>query len=952
MFNGRERNSYTMTSDIIITSIDSTPYKRGMATKEHTYISPKDLSNTLFSGKNLQACHEVIIQDNLLQDRDSKKRGLKLFLDIDFKSSINNSLYAASRIAEVFASAIENMYAMTNNRTTLDDIKEDIIWFGRVPQSGPKKGCLSMHIFHITTAISVSCYKEWTRYLSECMIDEEPELLTNDVFDINLVKTSEWYCRTPYATKYASYDKGFVENITYDNVLVHSSAFNEFYSNEVRESDDEVQDMFDAHILMLKKISNRSKPIRRDITASVISDTSMANVFIEETADMWRRKAEYLQEMNESLKREKSCSGATEIAVQKMFAIIAFLKDEVRGSGLKLDHYDIDYDSDGISSEEVDVPGVPNKSGKRFFNDFHSKITMIQALRGHNLSGFIGDEKTMKGIIDILMMGIRYYDKLSLAKERAKYYWDVSENSDMQKAGLGSFVKAAKSVLPSAKFAKMMAMLSKSTKEDLKTVLKNASTCKGGIDMNENYDIDDFTLGNDCNGHKMGNDASQILIMATKVIAICDRKYYVKKRVCQRPTEFYFEMVYTTTAQMKDFNMTKIGIWAGADKPTEISHYELFSTNSSNFLVRSIAFDPENLLEYGDSKSEVLNKFNKPHFQKSITDPMSDERVIFLIKHIQQNICSGDESTYIWVMKWIYETVINCSKLETSLFVQSDEFGTGKTLFFSLFMSRIIGDKYCKATVWKEIEAGNNSYMEDSLFVLIDEMPEGGANNSKVAAMLRTTSDLTSVRSEKYLTQCKIQQHCNYVMTSNYIDSIHVTTGCRRFTCVKSRMPVAENLATYKDKLFDLCYDKYNKHKDLPDLFIRALDYIRQSCSHWDNINVHESLKNEFRTDIINNKDIYQRFCINYRGKCMADKQDINKLPTIYESFSSYCRNNGIKNIGFNEINIISRLNSIIPLKVDVDEMHTGLIRFRSHTKIDGVMTNYTKYEYIAPQIE
>lgn len=927
-----------MTSDVTY----PIAYKTGLATFTKVDIIPSELANTIFADKSLNAFHEVIVKRDMMIDSEHQRPCIKLFMDIDFKKRVENPCLAVEKVISAFSTALTIAYS--DAKESINDLEKDIVWFGRVPQSGPKAGFLSMHIFHTSTAIPVDIYSLWATMLAENMQAVEPELLTADVFDIGLVKEKEWYFRAPYSTKYASHEANWKKHVSFDDVLVHSSIFNELYTPEA--DLEEMQDDFKAHIKILKAGKKPiARKVREDIQKAIISDTSNTLVVLNETPDILRKETIELKATIESMKRERGLSGATAIAVNKMLYIISFLSSEVGASGKKIDHYNTDYNSDD-DSEPLQHIKAPLKAGKRFFNDFHSKIPLVLAIRGHYNAGFLTEKCAREAIADILMLGVRYFGNPKAAEERTQYYWDISANADMSKSGLSSFVKAAKNVLPETTFAKMYSSMIKSSKDDIKSILAEASTTTSKIDMNENYDIDDFVFGMDCYGKPLGNDAAHILRMASKVITVVDHKYYTKKRIQPRPTEYMFELQPKKASEMKDFNASKVGIWTGADKPTEISLYTLFSENTSTFLSRTITFNPEGLMMTENS----INEFNKPHFPQTTTDPFADERVQFLMNHFHENICSGDEMTSEYGLKWLHAVIINCEKLETSLFIQSDEFGTGKTIFFSNFLTRLIGDAWCKATNWKEIEAGNNSYAEGSLLVLIDEMPEGGNMNKKVAAALRSHSDRTVVVSEKYEKQKKTTHKCNYIYTTNHTDSIKISEGCRRFSCLKSRMPKAKDLSAYKCRLFELCDDPKNDHSDLPDLFIRALSTLAvERKDKWTGINIHDSLKNAFRTEVIGSKNSYQRFLGEYRG-ALASVEDIRGVPYICDAFNAFCAKKSITSTPLSNDIVKAHFNKIIPQKDIAREIegYEGYVRLRTKSRNDdGIDIRYEKYEYV-----
>lgn len=162
---------------------------------------------------------------------------------------------------------------------------------------------------------------------------------------------------------------------------------------------------------------------------------------------------------------------------------------------------------------------------------------------------------------------------------------------------------------------------------------------------------------------------------------------------------------------------------------------------------------------------------------KRVENPYVDP----FIKFMENNISDSDERK--WVIQWLAYPIQNLgAKLASSLVIVGSQ-GTGKSML-AAGVAGIYGAANSVMITREQLDSSFNSIYATKQFVVIDEMSK---NSRKDAARSASNKLKTLITEEKILVNKKrdpeyeINNHMNVVMTSNYLDALHLEDGDRRF---------------------------------------------------------------------------------------------------------------------------------------------------------------------------
>ena len=250
--------------------------------------------------------------------------------------------------------------------------------------------------------------------------------------------------------------------------------------------------------------------------------------------------------------------------------------------------------------------------------------------------------------------------------------------------------------------------------------------------------------------------------------------------------DVYYSMIYNKgedeikrfaaigLASIENFFLT----W-GVDKPTVFPEYDL-------------KFNPTTNTQFNAEESWV-NRFRPTKYLRAedLPDGVSPtkygncgatiEKVapsfFMSIKHVFGN--SDSETEHF--LNWLSCIMQKRAKTGTA-WILTGTTGTGKGLLFSMVIRKIFGE-YAKTATTNTIDDDKNGYLDDCLFLFVDEFKESdGKSRSKVHNTLKNmvTEKYMTIR-HMHRTSKTVENFTNFMFSANYNDIMTITDDDRRF---------------------------------------------------------------------------------------------------------------------------------------------------------------------------
>jgi len=197
------------------------------------------------------------------------------------------------------------------------------------------------------------------------------------------------------------------------------------------------------------------------------------------------------------------------------------------------------------------------------------------------------------------------------------------------------------------------------------------------------------------------------------------------------------------------------------------------------------SFEPNKDYIVDLEKQKVNAYVPSPFMRKKEYAPPADWRVACpLIYKIIKFAVSNDveDELFEHFMNWL-AVIFQTRKKTLTAWILTGVEGTGKGLIINKIVAPIIGPKYVAIRRGTELEEHYNGYLENTLFVFIDEVQIGHSSKA-VAIMANLKQAVTEpnptvrhMRKNAY----EIVNYANFVMSSNFPDPAIITEGDRRF---------------------------------------------------------------------------------------------------------------------------------------------------------------------------
>lgn len=202
----------------------------------------------------------------------------------------------------------------------------------------------------------------------------------------------------------------------------------------------------------------------------------------------------------------------------------------------------------------------------------------------------------------------------------------------------------------------------------------------------------------------------------------------------------------------------------GVDEPPYVSDWDL-------------SFNPTTNEQYDESR-RWMNTFTPTPFL--LTEAASDEMPKTLGK-VLKHICV-DQETYAHFINWL-AFIFQTRTMSKTAWIFHGTTGTGKGFMFHEIIRTLFGHKYTQGITLGELDEKFNGYMENKLFVFVDEidfdhMTNGGKAFEKLKNHITEPSiSLRAMRSDSV----GLTNYANFIFASNTFAPIPIPDNDRRF---------------------------------------------------------------------------------------------------------------------------------------------------------------------------
>lgn len=212
-----------------------------------------------------------------------------------------------------------------------------------------------------------------------------------------------------------------------------------------------------------------------------------------------------------------------------------------------------------------------------------------------------------------------------------------------------------------------------------------------------------------------------------------------------------------------------------------------------------VAFEFDNPVVV-DSKRRFLNKY-------APSDYMQQDNLLRQVKHIPPTIkkvimhaVGNDDESFSYFINWLAAIIQRRTKTGTAWILHGTQ-GTGKGLLFHNILTPLVGREYATSTGLYAFEKEFNGFMEQTVFLLVDEAEISSLRSpEEVMAKLKlsiTEQELPirKMRTDPY----SARNYTNILIASNKHDPAQIDDNDRRFSVARRQ----ENSLNINDKEID-----------------------------------------------------------------------------------------------------------------------------------------------------
>jgi hypothetical protein len=272
--------------------------------------------------------------------------------------------------------------------------------------------------------------------------------------------------------------------------------------------------------------------------------------------------------------------------------------------------------------------------------------------------------------------------------------------------------------------------------------------------------------------------------------------------------------------------------------------------------------------------------------------------VKFFTNHIRDVWANGNEAYYNYLISWLAQVIKHPEKkTDVAILLQGGQ-GSGKTLPCDILLERVFGKNIGMSSsgLGCLTQRFNGSTM-GKIFCKVDELSvvDGDSFNACFDKMKSLITDRHIQIEKKGLEHMMIENHINFIMTTNHRHTVKIEGDDRRYAC----------------------FEVSDKHKQDNDYFAHFMDMLDndEAGNHIytyfknypkeDMVNLRKIPMTEIKQEMLDlSKSSVQRFveCMNdeldeaclYDWVCKAGEKAISAI-NFYENYKGWCSNNGEK---------------------------------------------------------
>ena len=207
-----------------------------------------------------------------------------------------------------------------------------------------------------------------------------------------------------------------------------------------------------------------------------------------------------------------------------------------------------------------------------------------------------------------------------------------------------------------------------------------------------------------------------------------------------------------------------------------------------------VVFDPVPGLVAGDTAlpdGKVLNLYQGLAIQPRAGDCQP------ILDHIHEVWCSGDQTAYDYVIKWLARMFQKPKERGHTVIVLRSGEGTGKNIIIDILV-RAFGEHATVAVKSDDLTGRFNDHLGTSVLVFANEAVWGGAKDQEgVLKSLITDEELPVER--KYLPKYRVRNCCHLIMASNNDWVAPVGMDDRRFVILDAKEARKGDVAYFEE---------------------------------------------------------------------------------------------------------------------------------------------------------
>jgi len=278
---------------------------------------------------------------------------------------------------------------------------------------------------------------------------------------------------------------------------------------------------------------------------------------------------------------------------------------------------------------------------------------------------------------------------------------------------------------------------------------------------------------------------------------------------------------------------------------------------------------------YTGIRIDKIKRYNKVDFSK-ITDHIK------LMVGVDEKTGTGyNEKGYEYMLNYLSHMVKKIGELPRVALLFKGEEGTGKSIFWNLFGSKILGKEYILETAEMEKVVGRFNMLNQKFIIILDETTgkDSFTNSDKLKNII--TQD-TIAWEQKGIQGITITNCGRYIFLTNNDTPIKIGMTDRRFVVFEMSSEKRNNREYFKELV---------KAFNSDDVVMSFVNFLKnREIDDWDSIN-DRPITETYKEIQSVNVPIYARFLIYW-----TEKYKIDKICTgidLYKKFRGFLKVNG-----------------------------------------------------------